>query len=528
MAYALGDDRAKEYLTADRRRFPTLDRQLGVARGIVQAPLPEGDLYSAWFGAVRALASEPAVPTGATAPSFMTTPAFADARLGSVIAAFGQVRHNYVLLSGQGYDAYGCEIPDGWVEPAPDAYDALARYADRGAATFRAFDPSDRSHAAAYFARLGRLMRVFRAIAASELAGRPLSTDERRFLAMVVEHVPLQANCDSCPPPTYTGWWFDLFLARVKDGLSPGAFMADFYTSTNEQRIAYVGATAARLGVFVVDTGGPPRAFVGPVSHAFEYTGPTDRRLTDADAERASRDGRAPWAASYTAAAPAEPPLQLIVCSEGVGSPWCLEQLPAAAKRHVKTGDKTPAIVAVSTRALGNVTVELLDHHRVPVARDTRAVDANGAAFHFPGALGVHAAPSPGGHSEAGAAEVGGRRRPRRRLPVRVGQPAIRLGRVLHARRDAPTRPSAPGRRRPSVRVTRHPRAAISLSSSATASYSASGITSPTCSSASVRASGTFCTTGTPCCSAAATMPRATSPCPAAMTTGASSPAASS
>lgn len=48
VAYAKGHDQAKAYLVADLAKFPDLERQLGVARGVIRdAPLGE-DLYSAW------------------------------------------------------------------------------------------------------------------------------------------------------------------------------------------------------------------------------------------------------------------------------------------------------------------------------------------------------------------------------------------------------------------------------------------------------------------------------------------------
>ena len=55
-------------------------------------------------------------------------------------------------------------------------------------------------------------------------------------------------------PPTYTGWYFDLFFNRQEDGMRGAEYIADYFTS--QEGVAYVGATAPRLGVFVVDAGG--------------------------------------------------------------------------------------------------------------------------------------------------------------------------------------------------------------------------------------------------------------------------------
>jgi hypothetical protein len=93
----------------------------------------------------------------------------------------------------------------------------------------------------------------------------------------------------------------------------------------------------------VVDAGGPPRAFVGPVARAYEVHGPLGARYADETARTlAHRDE--PWAVAYTIAAPPPPSsLQL--------------RYDAEARRLVLTSD----------RALGPATIKALDHHHVPV-----------------------------------------------------------------------------------------------------------------------------------------------------------------
>ena len=367
LAYALGQDRALDYLGEELRTFPTLRGQLERARLIVagagaEARSDAGDLYSAWLAAVRGLAARPV----GQLPSFMDTPAFADLRLNSVVAGFGQIRHNYALIAGQGYEFGGCEIPDGYVEPVPALYKALGEYARRGEQTLRALDPKDSTGGRAYFARLGRILRVLDAISTDELAGRPLTVEERRFLSMVVEMTPGSTG----GPPTYTGWYFDLFRKRADDGLRPSSFIADYYTSTNLGEAAYAGVHGVRLGLFVIDTGGRPRLTVGPVARAFELHRPlaADRsRLSDEaalelpDAERVS-----PWAASYTVAAPT------------TSASFSLSYDP----------DQSPEITVESPKDAKSATVvfTLLDHHRLPLASLTRTLPAgpSKSVFSFP------------------------------------------------------------------------------------------------------------------------------------------------
>jgi Protein of unknown function (DUF3160) len=337
VAYTFGLDRAKTYLAKDLAAFPTLNNQLEAARAQM-ANTPVGDdLYSAWLAAIRALAKAPV----GTLPSFLNGEAGEDLRLNTIAAAYGQLKHNYVLVAGQPYADFGCEIPDGYVEPVPATYDALIAYAGRGAELAALLDPEEGTGVRAHFARVGQVLRVLHAIVDDELAGRALTGAERRWLGMVAElSLDLGAQTTGYPP-MYTGWYFDLFLDRQADGMRGTDYIADYFTS--QEGVAYVGATAPRLGIFVVDTGGPPRAFVGPVARAYEVHGPLGARYSDETARTlAQRDE--PWAAGYTIPAAAPPSsLQL--------------RYDAEARQFVLTSD----------RALGRATIKALDHHHLAV-----------------------------------------------------------------------------------------------------------------------------------------------------------------
>jgi hypothetical protein len=275
-------------------------------------------------------------------PSFLSGEAGADLRLNTIAAAYGEIKHNYALVEGQAYAEVGCEIPDGYVEPAPAAYDALIDYAARGEKFAALVDPQDASLAGKHFKRVGAVLRVLRAIVGDELAGRPLSAAERRWLGMVAELDLNRKIILTGSPPTYTGWYFDLFFARQSDGMRGADFIADFFTS--QEGVAYAGATAPRLGIFVVDAGGPPRAFVGPVARAYETFGPLAQRYTD-EAARKLEHRDEPWAASYTIPAPAAP-----------------------SQLGLEYDDVRRQVVVTSDRALGVATIKALDHHRVPIA----------------------------------------------------------------------------------------------------------------------------------------------------------------
>jgi hypothetical protein len=337
IAYTLGFDRAKTYLADDLKAFPTLDSQLKAARVQVAGTPAGDDLYGAWLAAIRGLAQAP----DGTLPSFLTGTSGADLRMNTITAAYGQLKHNYVLVAGQPYAEFGCEIPDGYVEPVPAAYEALIDYAARGAKLAALLDPKDGTKVQAYFTRVGQVLRVLRAIADDELAGRALTPAQRRWLGMVAElNVNRDANMTG-NPPMYTGWYFDLFLGRQSDGMRGADYIADYFTS--QEGVAYVGATAPRLGVFVVDAGGPPRAFVGPVARAYQAFGPLGARYTDETAKTLTQRDE-PWAASYTIAAP-----------------------PRPSSLQLRYDAETRQLVLTSDRPLGAATIKVLDHHRVAI-----------------------------------------------------------------------------------------------------------------------------------------------------------------
>ena len=343
LAYVLGHDRGREHLKQDLAAFPRLGAALDEARKLVATAPRGGDLYAAWLEAIRALAIRPA---GAT-PSYMETAAFADLRVSSALAAFAQLRHNHVLIAGQAYAEGGCEIPDGYVEPVPAVYDALAAYADLGAKQVGLLGAGAQS-SRAYFERLGKIARVLAAISRIELANQPLPVEAQRWLSMVVEMLPSGSD----GRPTYTGWYFDLFEDRT-DGIARPDLIADYFTS--DAGVAYAGVSAPRLGVFVVDTGGGPRAMIGPVARAYEHqAAPRAARLTDDTALKlADKDRLDPWLARFTVAAAPAPSFEAEVDWDSAGN-------------------KVMSIKAL--QPIPSLTIQLLDHHRVPVGQVTRAV----------------------------------------------------------------------------------------------------------------------------------------------------------
>jgi hypothetical protein len=358
VGFVLGHDRAKAYLKDDIEKYATLESELGAARRELIRGAEGGDVYSTWLRAVLAIG---AAPTG-TVPSFFQREAYLDFRMNSAIVGFGQLRHAFLLVAAQGYDAYGCEIPDGYVEPLLPAWDALLAHVRKVRGVAKAFDGME------------RVIAMLRDIAATEVSGEALSEPQRRWLGMVAEHVPNGGYGDTSEPPKWTGWYFDMFVDREFGASRTSAFVADYFTLTNLGKVKYIGAEGPRLGVFVVDVGGVPRAMVGPVAKGYEAETDIAQRLDDEKA-LAHAQKSSSWRASFAVPPAPEPPMGLVGRFLD-----CKRDADAGAD----AGPVQWRLALRAPRPVGKVSVTLLDHHADPLGPPaTVEVDATWKSVAF-------------------------------------------------------------------------------------------------------------------------------------------------
>lgn len=362
LAYVLGAAGSDRHLRAShafRRDLHPAARAALSLRG--------DDLYAHWLRALAALAQAPS----GTVPTFADGPAFADARVASTLVGYGQLRHAYVLYGVDVYDHPGCQVPDAWLEPALPFYDAMATYLDRAEAVIGG---SNALVDADYFARARSVLGALRAIARDELSGRALSPAQRTFLAMVSEYEPPGAY-ESSGPGKLDGWYPALF-PETDYAFRRASFVSDVATSATQNKITYLGATQPRLGVFVVDVGGAPRALVGPVARAFERIERGDVRLDDASV----RDDAPPpavWERSYLAPAGLRPQISYDYGST-VELTWS-EVAPAGRVTVQRLDAHGDALTSVSSAIGAGVRRVTLD---VPEGEgELRVITPDGAAW---------------------------------------------------------------------------------------------------------------------------------------------------
>jgi hypothetical protein len=149
---AFGNDHAASLLATELVERPYAGA-LASMRTLVDAHPSEywqGSLYTGWLGALRTLSSragggEPGTAASTDAPGLPAvarTEGWARRLLNTQLGSWAQLRHDTILYAKQSYTVgTECEFPDAYVEPYPELFHALARFAERGQAHARSRPP---------------------------------------------------------------------------------------------------------------------------------------------------------------------------------------------------------------------------------------------------------------------------------------------------------------------------------------------------------------------------------------------------
>src|SRR5258708_16791712 len=93
------------------------------------------NLYNLWLSALRALSptSATADPASAGMPLVTGTEPWGRRILNTQLGSWAELRHDTILYAKQSYTAEpSCEFPDAYVDPYPQFYTPLARFAPLG------------------------------------------------------------------------------------------------------------------------------------------------------------------------------------------------------------------------------------------------------------------------------------------------------------------------------------------------------------------------------------------------------------
>jgi hypothetical protein len=282
--FSLGSNTAAELLQPEVDRFGH-QGALHETRFLVESHPDDfwrANLYSSWLDMLRGLDATP--EERPALPEAMRTRAWDLKVLNARLASWAELRHDTILYAKQSYTGgTTCEYPQVYLEPYPRFFAAVARYAGRGREMTEVLEAQGYQVAEVrlYFDNLEVVVRTLETIATRELAGEPLSQEERDFLRRTSEW-----EFAGCGPVQWDGWYPTLFFDREKLGLlSPT--VADVHTAPTDESGVEVGwvlhaATGGfrQLVVTVEDCTGA-QAYVGPVSTYYEYLGTRFERLDD-------------------------------------------------------------------------------------------------------------------------------------------------------------------------------------------------------------------------------------------------------
>jgi Protein of unknown function (DUF3160) len=272
----------------------------------------DANLYNLWSSALRSLSPAPdsSDPGALGLPAIAGTETWGRRLLNAQLGSWAQLRHDTLLYAKQSYTGIpGCEFPDAYVEPNPQFFHALERYAERGAelvlllpeASFLAGE-LDR-----YFAGLGRTARILAEMAEQQRTGTPFTEAQLAFINDAVRTELQSQGCASIEVPD--GWYAELFY-RPEKSIEEDLTIADVHTQPADAtgnivgKVLHVGTGYPRLLTMTVDTCVGARAYVG-MSYTYHELVTNDfERLTDEAWTQQVSTGEAievPWAETFIA-----------------------------------------------------------------------------------------------------------------------------------------------------------------------------------------------------------------------------------
>jgi Protein of unknown function (DUF3160) len=293
-------------LNTDLASFGALPGALAKMRVLVDSndsSFWSANLYNLWLHSLRELS--PSVPqTGL--PVVASTEAWNLRILNAQLGSWAQLRHDTLLYAKQSYSGVPvCEFPDAYVEPYPEFFAALGRYASAGVKVvdlFKELPPTYLSTAEAiqrYFQNLSNTANMLQGMATAQREGRPFSDEQMAFINNAVNVESKIVGC--VPVEVPNGWYADLFFERDKS-IEEDLTIADVHTQPADAggvivgKVLHVGTAYPRLSIITANTCQGTRAYVGMAFSYHETTTDQFLRLTDRE-----------WTASVKQTPPASP-----------------------------------------------------------------------------------------------------------------------------------------------------------------------------------------------------------------------------
>jgi len=313
---AMGSARAYQHLDSmGETSFENYDQQMDRMEAWLSGLSVEEwtqTLYNSWLYGFQPLLEVP----GGGYPAFMTSLAWVDKQLNTVLGSFAELKHDTILYAKQAYAELGGGPPPpppapprGYVEPVPEFYarlTALTQMTHDGLSKRGLLAEQD----SASLQRLANLARSLETMAEKELRGEPLREDEYeaiRFYGGELEHLTM-ASADTPGEQGVGGQMMPeeqpqaAVIADVATDPDPDA---DGMPNPEVLEVAVGRIDQIHAVVPLIDEDGSITLQVtkGGVFSYYEFEWPADDRLTDEKWQEMLEKGEAParpwWIGSF-------------------------------------------------------------------------------------------------------------------------------------------------------------------------------------------------------------------------------------
>lgn len=307
--FSLGNDAALQLLQEELNKYG-YSSNLAALRYLIDAyeeEFWEETIYNGWLNSIREL-NPP--KDRSQLPEFMQTAAWWQEKLNTQLAAWSQLRHDFILYAKQSYTGVPvCSYPYSYVEPIPEFFLAMKILAEK-CFNYFAEVPFVGSYAkdeiTNYYQSSINTYDTLAVIAQKELTGEALTQNEIEFLSGMLS---ITYGCTT----DYSGWYPELFYQPyvTSEGLFKKDFIVvDYHTSPADENgnivgwVNHAGTGPVDMAIISAENhDGEPTVFVGPVLSYYELTTDKFTRLTDDEwaSEYLQTANRPDWVNLYLA-----------------------------------------------------------------------------------------------------------------------------------------------------------------------------------------------------------------------------------
>ncbi|HEX6273998.1 MAG TPA: DUF3160 domain-containing protein [Polyangiaceae bacterium] len=286
---ALGNDQALGLLGAELDTEQGFAGELSGMRFLVDGHTNEyweSSLYTHWMSTLRTLS--PAATPPEDLPAVARTETWGRRLLNTQLSSWAELRHNNVLYVKQSYtSAAACEYPDAYVDPYPEFFQGVVRFAERAQSLVAGLelDGEFAVRVQDYFGKVASINLTLAEMAEAQRTGMPHSAEHMAFVNRAVN---ANVNCDGTILG-HTGWYSELHFDPLQ-AVEMDPVITDVHTDIGGElpvdrppSVLHVATALPRIMIVTVDSCTGPRAYAGVISAYTELLQEGLRRWTDAE-----------------------------------------------------------------------------------------------------------------------------------------------------------------------------------------------------------------------------------------------------